>query len=65
MVATSIRPLEVQAVEVTGGEVFSLDSTLVASPWPIDGIWRPNQPASGKAFRAVLRARLELGAEPV
>jgi hypothetical protein len=38
--------LRARVSEVHGEEVFSLDPSLslVASPWPIDTIWRANQP---------------------
>jgi hypothetical protein len=38
--------LQAQAGEISGEEVFALDPSLslVASPWPIDRIWRANQP---------------------
>ena len=38
--------LRAQVSTVSGGEVFCLDPSLslVASPWPIDRIWRANQP---------------------
>ena len=34
------------AAEINGDEVFFLDPSLalVASPWPLDRIWRANQP---------------------
>jgi hypothetical protein len=38
--------LRAQAPAVTGDEIFALDPSLslVASPWPVDRIWRANQP---------------------
>jgi len=45
-VALEAAALRAQLSEVDGQEVFSLDPSLslVASPWPIDRIWRVNQP---------------------
>ena len=38
--------LRARAAAMTGDEVFALDPSLslVASPWPVDRIWRANQP---------------------
>ena len=40
--------LRARAAEMTGAEVFTLDPSLslVASPWPVDRIWRVNQPGA-------------------
>jgi hypothetical protein len=37
-----------QAPAMTGDEIFALDPSLslVASPWPVDRIWRANQPGA-------------------
>ena len=54
-----------QVSTVSGGEVFCLDPSLslVVSPWPIDRIWRANQPDADPDVTVDLRAggvRLEV-----
>lgn len=65
--------IEARAVEISGDEVFSLDPSLalVTSSWPIDRIWRANQPEADADATVELsgdEARLEvrrLGADVV
>lgn len=64
-VVLQAETLRALADEVSGDEAFILDASLalLASPWPVDRIWRANQPDGGSGVTVDLSAggvRLEV-----